>query len=229
MNIMRYLALLLITFQMACSDGGHRYDDYPDNPTFKAWPMTNFPLSIHVSCSLAPDYFNQTLDAVQEWNDAIGFTALKIEPAEDCIFNTQFSKIEDSLFDSIMGLYKQLNWSFSGIDSNTLAFTGTLYQGARIIHSDIIFNDEKFHYYAFPNAPTIDCGAVPSGKTGCIDFQSVLTHELGHFLGLGHVPRSEDPDSIMNPTLTKDTIKRGLSEGDIIRIRAWYNQPIPEF
>src|SRR5262249_13730747 len=44
------------------------------------------------------------------------------------------------------------------------------------------------------------------------DFQTVVTHELGHALGLGH---STDSTSVMYATLTTGTVNRGLTPADL--------------
>lgn len=44
------------------------------------------------------------------------------------------------------------------------------------------------------------------------DFQAIVTHELGHALGLGHSP---NPDSVMNGTLSTGAVHRALIKTDL--------------
>src|SRR5262249_28243483 len=56
-------------------------------------------------------------------------------------------------------------------------------------------------------------GADASGVGGAqYDFQTVVTHEIGHALGLGH---SQDTTSVMNATLTAGQTKRLLTTSDL--------------
>ncbi len=60
------------------------------------------------------------------------------------------------------------------------------------------------------------------GNNPQVDLQSVLTHEFGHALGLGH---SADSSAVMYPSYTTGTLKRSLAGDDIAGARAIYGAP----
>lgn len=83
----------------------------------------------------------------------------------------------------------------------------------KIYESDIVLNGQH---------PFGDVGA---GEMEVFDLQSVLTHEMGHLLGLGE--ELEDATSTMYPySLAGETTKRSLSRGDIERMEALYERPL---
>jgi hypothetical protein len=56
-------------------------------------------------------------------------------------------------------------------------------------------------------------GSDPAGIGAAqYDFQTAITHELGHALGLGHNP---DAPSVMHATLDAATVKRALTDADL--------------
>ncbi len=68
--------------------------------------------------------------------------------------------------------------------------------------------------FTFTVAESPRCGeSVAPPDCVSTDIQSTLTHEIGHFIGLGH--NEQDPNTIMFPSANMGKIKRTLSPDDV--------------
>ena len=103
--------------------------------------------------------------------------------------------VADELYDSEMGVYKTTSWP-DDIPDSALAVTqifgrrhnlGSPDEYVAIEHADILLNYDSQKGYDFDSVDDID-------YTG-YDLQTVVLHEMGHFLGLGHIPTFTKRDS----------------------------------
>ena len=176
------------------------------------WRLSDFPLVVEVPVDFYEEYEDEFISAAAVWNNA-----LKDKLKTDVILfsptnipNTQWQDKQTSLKDNIFGFYSINDiWKLS--DSNTLAITSFSFFDSinLMVHADFMFN---FHNHSFSKNPTFSE----------FDFQSVLIHEIGHFLGLKHVSRENDNASVMNPFISSGTQKRVLSEKDLELINFVY-------
>lgn len=102
-----------------------------------------------------------------------------------------------------------------------------------ILGGDILLNSSGFEFELFPSdfAAGVDPLPPACDTVKCADLQSIVTHEVGHLLGL--TEHSSDPNATMfafYDPLTTGIEQRTLAQDDIDRIRDLYGfTPPPEF
>lgn len=105
-------------------------------------------------------------------------------------------------------LFQDTKWSYSG-DGNTLAKTTVSFdtETGAILDADIEIN------HAYNEFTVGDANVV-------YDLQAILTHEIGHFIGMDHSP---DPFATMFLAYEPgDTFQRDLSDDDVAALCSVY-------
>lgn len=105
-------------------------------------------------------------------------------------------------------VFRNNGWDYKGLE-NTLAKATAHFDGktGEIYDADIEIN----------SAANVFTVSATKPKN---DLQSVLTHEIGHFIGLGH---SDDPNAVMYAYYQEgSTVGRALSDDDIAAVCAAY-------
>lgn len=101
--------------------------------------------------------------------------------------------------------YNVMAWTESGWGYESYAIgvtTVSFYSSERIAEADIDFNGQYFTW------------STSGGSGSTVDTQSIATHEMGHFLGLGH-PTSCSEGQTMCATYSGGTGARTLAPDDI--------------
>ena len=183
-------------------------------------------LNVYVSEDLLAEFNSQDYTGehnpiqsmLKKWNDSVSdVTFFNIESASDerSIDGDQKQDLYD-YNDNVFGIYKHDDW-FEEVSPSALAITqffgkrvniGSSSEYLELIHADIIIN---FKHFSF---------GIGYKSFEDYDLPSVILHELGHFLGLGHSGYSEE--SIMVPYLDVATEKRSLYEYDKNSILSLY-------
>ena len=157
------------------------------------------------------DFYKDLIDqALDVWDDPSGF--INLGYVTDGNVNAGASQASGGH----LGDIRVAAWNITG--GSVLAhafFPATQANGTGGTIGGDVHIDTDFNWIDNPNATGFSQ----------IDLLSVLIHELGHSLGLGH---SGDPTSVMAPNYTG--AKRTLSADDIAGIRAIYGlpEPVPE-
>ena len=185
----------------------------PLAPSF--WPagQAAFPLNVRLSTNFDAAENIVVQASASSWSSAVGNRVN--------FFDTAGSIAEkggslDSYNDGIMGVYKLTSWP-SDLPVTALAVTqifglrrniGQSNEAIEISHADILVNYDNWSF-------------TTTGGAG-YDLETVVLHEFGHFLGLGH-DNSSTSQSVMFPTISRFTTNKAPLDRDKTAIASLYN------
>jgi len=181
------------------------------------------PIKFRTGDRLSPVQKAGLVKAMKTWESAIGKPIFEFI-GKDQREGDSFSDLYSSLNDRVNGHYMDDDWQKTGKPNAVLATT--IWDNVdpnTISTADIRFNSNHYMIQDSLDEDGIQLTSVESGKE-VVDMQSLALHELGHLLGLAHVPAEQDAYSIMNPSLYigAGLASRKISRGDIIRIQRIY-------
>jgi hypothetical protein len=185
------------------------------------WPDSKLPLTINVSADFVfnPGDIVGGLNPVEqmqkEWDDGVSGKVLFNYPAVNVA--SKGSNALTTYRDTEFGVYMSDDW-FSNVSSSALAITqfyaykksaswGDFYE---LSHADIIVNNRDFDF------------STNAASTTDYDLHTVLLHEFGHLLGLGH-QFDYTVAAVMQPYLSIWESHRTLFSNDSQRISDNYS------
>lgn len=171
-------------------------------------------LTLNVSTDFSSDERTAIGNAISEWNLRAPQGIVLFKSTMNATGVTNYSTLS-SYRDNEFGIYKKNPW-FNDVSGSALAITqyfgylksnnGKAY--LELTHADIIFNSEDHNF------------VNTTGPSSNYDFQTVLTHEMGHFLGFCH---ENSQTSIMYPYYTVSN--RLLKNWDVQELQTRYGSP----
>ncbi len=176
-------------------------------------PSAAFPLQLSMSSDFDATEVAAIQSVADEWSISTKSSSQFFDTTN--YISEKSSGDLNSYNDGEMGVYKLTAWP-GALPPTALAVTqifgmrknaGTTYEFIEIQHADILVNYQNFSF-------------TSSGGFG-YDLQTVMLHEMGHFLGLYHDESSID-ESVMYPTISRFTDNRVPKERDINNIDTKY-------
>jgi hypothetical protein len=172
---------------------------------------------LHLDSGVPEDLRGAILEAAATWNAAIGQDVIVFEGESDL---PRSDSLYGSLADGVTVTYYEPNWAETTEKSDSVIAT-TIWENegdsdGYIVRGDVILNAENYHF--------VDATAEEQEYDETryfVDTQTVVLHEFGHLLGLGHL---DNDSSVMNPytTIGLGSTRRVLGEVDVTNIQSIY-------
>jgi hypothetical protein len=179
-----------------------------------SWSVNKLPIKVTTSHEFGAKERQSIKEMASRWEDAANLELLQIGRVKKNIY---FPSLKDYYSqDKDLGIYI-VDKKVDGIPNTTLAVTQIIAQEVmrnsnsihyEIQHADIVFNNFDYSF------------SIDNSK-GTFDLESVMLHELGHFLGL--IEHSESKESVMFPNIAHDSVHRELYWEDINQINSLYS------
>ena len=173
---------------------------------------TQFPLQLKYGSNFDPQEVAAIEASANSWSTHLNH---KLDPFDFSPSSIEKKESLDSYEDSELGVYKITSWP-SHLPKTALAVTqifgrkinsGFKSEYIIIDHADILINSDNFSF-------------VTNDEWG-YDLQTVVLHEMGHFIGLNHETSSVEK-SIMFPTISRSTHNQVPKPIDITNILEKY-------
>lgn len=225
---MKKFTFLIILLLSACNnseeskDSGESFRLTTSEKEPYLWLNDNFPKSLYISQEFSQTEINAIAAMGEQWKTSMENKKTFFNTSMMSSLDSEQTNI-DNLFDDMLGIYKVYDWP-EDLSPGSLGVTqifgyryniGKPNEFVDIVHADILLNYDNFQFHSDLN----------TSKVG-YDMRTVLIHEMGHFLGLKHIPQEEDRNSsVMYPYLRSSEIKRLPQERDITMLGLKYRIP----
>jgi len=160
----------------------------------------SLPVKMYIHESVSDPQFIEAIEqAARRWNEVFGRQAIVIQASS--VSGDGTAKKDGRSF-----IYFYSSWEANRTMEQ--ARTTIYWNGNQINEADIKVNTKNFQY-----------SADTSSRSGKVDLESLMIHEMGHVLGLGHDDHSK---SVMATTLSSGTLRRSISTEDTENLSCEY-------
>lgn len=195
-------ALLTLLFLIACTPTPEVTDGAASGKAINEeapyiWVNKNFPKTIRISSSFDATETNIMTEMGTAWKTAV--TDQVTFFTNGAVGNNNYNLNNT---DNVFGVYKATTWP-ADVSDDALAITqlfgrrynlGEVNEYVGIVEADILVNYQ-------PGINAFDFDVLDNGIDEGFDLRTIILHEMGHFLGLQHIPSySNRPDADLGLT-----------------------------
>ncbi len=164
-----------------------------------------FPIRFYADDSISDDMFRGIVEAMNVWNEEFNQPVFELIGRTHNLPNPRLSGQGQVIPDGYNGIYVVSSETFENTASkDEQARTSISFRGDYIYESDILIDSSEEFYFE---------DAAIQATSGLVQFKSLMVHELGHVLGLGHID-TPGLNSVMNSRLQYGQFRTELSEVD---------------
>jgi hypothetical protein len=197
----KFVSLILTTILVSCGYQNSPEEScnfYQNRHRQRVSWNSKLPIALYMHSSFPPEYAITLKNAMDRWSQAMDRT----------MFYMAGSANGDAMpsRDGTSVVYWLNEWE--ALKSNEQGRTTIYWDGSQIYEADIRINNKNFKF-----------SISDYGEDGTVDLESLLVHELGHVLGLGHNSAYE---SVMNAHLANTAIRRDPQVTDMDSMRCEY-------
>ena len=171
------------------------------------WPVSSLPINIVAPNSMKNDIELSLKESCDEWNRGSERKLLTYSFEDYDPSKIQLKKERSGNH----RLYFIKKWSSISNKEALLAQTFRERTGSILKNATIVFNGEYSFYFKRNSSSTI--------KPYQYDIKTILSHEIGHLLGLGH---SLEFNSVMRDKIPEGLNSMTILDSDIKRVRSRY-------
>jgi len=206
-------------------------------------PKTDINIDIKFDVQTVEKYGNgeafvqPTYNAAQKWNTATrnipGVTHVQLNVGT-CYISQTYDKYPDNINALLFDIKELFIKKSNRTDAGLTIYTKKRYtlnsicegQARELLETDIFLHPFSHDLYNWKvlNGTTTDPHDGDGNPDYDLDYETTVLHELGHFLGLGHIMQNAGDWTVMTPTTPFNKIKRDLTTEDIQAIRDLYSQ-----
>ncbi len=198
----------------------------PDDPLYgihapDGWAQ--LPINFKTAEDMSSEQVGAIRRAMKTWEWALGKsfgTVFVYQGKHEGMDASKFDKLYSSLQDRINGMYFEFKRTIP--DKKPEVIATTIWDKSGDQNSAIETADIRYNGKTYLLGDAYQLSSTPEREV--VDLESLALHEVGHLLGLQHIPKEQDVLSIMNPRLYvgEGLAFRALSKGDILRIQKIY-------